>query len=141
MTILPQQQSDVGTPVPQTSSVGVGKEIEHIERSVVENATGVEQNKDTELPKEVSGVGVKISPTTVVLPQVVSQAGVKTVNPVVAPVTISPTIVLPLTDEEIARGLHESVTSSVRWLAEWCERRLHQMNLLLKDVSGRLVKK
>ncbi|MEA3355143.1 MAG: hypothetical protein U9Q63_01510 [Patescibacteria group bacterium] len=29
-------------------------------------------------------------------------------------------VVLPLTKEEVERGLHSKVIDSVRWLAEWC---------------------
>lgn len=29
-------------------------------------------------------------------------------------------VVLPLTKEEVERGLHHKVVDSIRWLAEWC---------------------
>ena len=42
-----------------------------------------------------------------------------------------PKIVLPLTKEEMERGLHKKVWESMRWLAEWCKR-------LIKKASGRV---
>lgn len=31
-----------------------------------------------------------------------------------------PKIILPLTKEEVKKGLHHQVVDSIRWLAEWC---------------------
>lgn len=31
-------------------------------------------------------------------------------------------VVLPLTKDEVAKGLKEKVVNSIRWLAEWCMR-------------------
>lgn len=36
---------------------------------------------------------------------------------------------LPLTQDQIQKGLHEQVWESIRWLAEWCQRQI----LILKD--------
>lgn len=128
MNTLPQQPlTDQPIGSQPASSIGMGKEVEHVEKSAIEISTDGEHNKDTELPKEVSAVGVTMQGTTVVLPKIVSSAGVKVINPVVVPTTISSTVTLPLTDEQIAKGLHESIISSVRWLAQWCERRLKQL--------------
>ena len=41
-------------------------------------------------------------------------------------------ITLPLTEEEIRRGLHYKIVDSFRWLAEWCLR-------LVKIVHGKFV--
>lgn len=129
MNTLPHQPSkDQSIGLQPVSSIGMGKEVEHIEKSAVEIPTDGEQNKDTELPKEVSAVGVTMQGTTVILPKIVASLGVKVINPVAVPATISKTITLPLTDDQIAKGLHESIISSVRWLAQWCERRLKQLH-------------
>lgn len=127
MNTLPQQPlTDQPIGSQPVSSIGMGKEVEHAEKSV-EAASDVLQYKDTELPKEVSAAGVRMQQTTVVLPMIVQKAGVQAINPVVQPSVISKTITLPLTDEQIAKGLHESILSSVRWLAQWCQRRLKQL--------------
>lgn len=126
MNVLPQQPPKDPQASPQPiSSVGMGKEVEQV--STTELLKDVENNKDIELGKEVSAIGVRLKPTTIVLPKIVRNAGVQVTNPVVQPYAIAPTIVLPLSDDQIAKGLHESVLSSVRWLAQWCQRRLQQM--------------
>ena len=58
MNTLPQQPStDQSIGLQPVSSIGMGKEVEHIEKSAVEIPTDGEHSKDTELPKEVSAVG------------------------------------------------------------------------------------
>ena len=47
---------------------------------------------------------------------------------------------LPLSDDQIALGLHAQVLSSLRWLAEWCLRQLKKAHLGLKKVHGRFVR-
>ncbi len=126
MNVLPQQppKDPQASPHP-ISSIGMGKEVE--QASTTELLIDVENSKDIELTKEVSAIGVSIKPTSIVLPKIVQNAGVQVANPVVQPYTIASTIVVPLSDDQIAKGLHESVLSSVRWLAQWCQRRLQQM--------------
>lgn len=81
---------------------------------------------EMELPKEVEAVGIKVQPTTVTIPTNVQKMGVQPAgNQVPLPTT---TIVLPLTNDQITVGLHQSITSSFRWLAEWCVRKLKQLH-------------
>lgn len=82
--------------------------------------------KEFELPKEVTSAGVKIQPTTVQIPPKVSDLGVKPAGSSV-PVGTGQSITLPLTDAQIAEGLKQSITSSWRWLAVWCERKVKQV--------------
>lgn len=82
---------------------------------------------EVELTPEVASAGVKIQPTSVVLPQNVQQLGVKPSGPM-TPVGSGASVTLPLTDDQIAKGLHQSITSSWRWLAEWCVRKLKQLH-------------
>jgi hypothetical protein len=42
-------------------------------------------------------------------------------------VTQSPRIILPLTQEEVQKGLHQKVWESIRWLAEWCIRQVRML--------------
>jgi hypothetical protein len=128
MSDLPQDlptanTSSANIPAPPTISMG-GKEGEVIGIAPQElplKPVGGEIN----LPKEVASAGVSVTPQTIVLPQPVSQAGVQAVG-AHAPLqpTQASTMHLPLTDEQIAKGLHESLKSSVRWLSEWCVRQL-----------------
>lgn len=38
------------------------------------------------------------------------------------------TVTLPLTEDEVAVGLHQQVFDSLRWLAEWCVRQVHVLH-------------
>ncbi len=110
-------------------STSIGKEGE-------QGGVGLEQpglkdvsSREIELPKEVTAAGVSTQPTTVQIPQPVANMGVKAVGDAVVPV--APPSVLPLTDDQIALGLKQSVTSSWRWLAEFCVRKLKQLHRTL----------
>ena len=90
---------------------------------------------EVELSKEVQSAGVKVHPATVPLSQTVSDQGVQSVGHNVPPQpTSGSTITLPLTDEQIEKGLKENVSLSIRWLAEWCTFQLKKVHnaLLIK---------
>lgn len=88
--------------------------------------------KEFELPKEVASAGVKTQPTTIQIPPKVSQMGVTQAGPSM-PVGTGHAVTLPLTDAQIAEGLKQSITSSWRWLAVWCERKLKQLHLIKRE--------
>ncbi len=90
------------------------------------------------LPKELASAGVTIHPTTIPVPQPVAKMGVA---PVGANVPMPATsTVLPLTDDQIATGLNQSIASSWRWLATWCMRRLKQLHMGLKAIGGKVLR-
>jgi len=132
-------QSPISTPQQQGGS-SLGKEAETISGQVTmaEVPHITEIGKDIDLPKEVSAVGVSVHPTTVVIPPKVSSMGVK---PAGNNVTIGDgsSIALPLSDDLILQGLKQNPTSSWRYLAEWCKRRLLQMHRVIRTISGRPV--
>lgn len=147
--------TDLPTPVPQANPViqnpnpkpddvaasgsGIGaKEMEPSggKNEGLQDATG----QEFELPKEVSSAGVKMHPTVVSIPPNVAQMGVKPAGQNIPTQTTS-SVVLPLSDEQIADGLHKGITDSVRWLAEWCVRRLKQLHIAVITVHGKLVRK
>jgi hypothetical protein len=99
------------------------------------DATG----QETELPKEVSSAGVKLHPTTVPIPKKVSRMGVAPAGQNV-PVQTTTTVVLPISDDQIAAGLGQGITSSWRWLSEWCLRRFRQLHIVVKMVHGKLIR-
>jgi hypothetical protein len=140
MTDLPQQpvsqdQSQPSQPVPPSSPAGYSGSSKEIEGSHIVSpelplkAVG----QEVVIPKEVEQAGVKVHPTTVPLPPQITQTGVQSVgaNVPIAP-TSGSTVVLPLNDTQIAQALHESVTSSIRWLAEWCVRQIKIIHGKLK---------
>jgi len=73
--------------------------------------------------------GVTVKPTVVSIPPPVQSLGVKPMGQNI-PVQTSPSVTLPLTDVQIAQGLHTSITSSLRWLAEWCRRKLKMIGIV-----------
>lgn len=81
--------------------------------------------REAPIPPEVGASGVKVQPTTVPIPKPVSQLGVKPVGTTTT--TTTPPPPLPLSDDQIAKGLRQSITSSWRWLAEWCKRMLKKV--------------
>lgn len=99
------------------------------------DATG----QEIELPKEVVSSGVRIQPTVIPIPQPVSSLGVKPSGNNI-PVQTTTTVVLPLSDAQIAAGLHASITNSVRWLAEWCVKRLKHLHIAIKNIHGSFVR-
>lgn len=47
---------------------------------------------------------------------------------------------LPISDEKIIKGLHEPITSSYRWLAEFAVFILRQAHLALRVVHGKIIR-
>lgn len=88
--------------------------------------------QEVELPHEVASVGVSMRPTSIPIPQPVQQLGVKPLGQNIPVAPSTGTITLPLTDDQILLGTKQNITSSWRWLAEWCRRRLRQIGLLKK---------
>ncbi len=95
--------------------------------------------QEIELPKEVAQAGVRIQPTSVSIPAPVAQMGVKSVGNNVPAQTV-PVAPLPITDDQIAAGLHQSVVNSWRWLSEWCVKRLKQIHIALQSTGGKNVR-
>lgn len=98
-----------------------------------------EVGKESPLPSEVAGAGITLHPTSVTIPQPVAQLGVKPVGDT-AVSQGAPAVALPLTDDQIAVGLHKSIATSWRWLAQWCIRRLRQLHMVIKKVHGKFVR-
>ena len=112
---------------PPPQSGGMAKETgPHI--SFAEVPLMQEVGQETPLSNEVAKAGVTIQPTSVTLPPPIQTLGVKAVGLAAPAVVATATVSLPLTDDQIVRGLHQSIMSSWRWLAEWCVRQLKQLH-------------
>lgn len=137
----PPPQAPPASPVIPIQPVSSGnKEIPSLSGMVdlhegLSDATG----QELELPKEVQSAGVRIQPTTISLPAPIAKLGVAASGANI-PIQTTSTIVLPLSDDQIAIGLHQAVTNSMRWLAEWCVRRLKFLHITLKNVHGKFVR-
>ncbi len=118
--------SSISTP-PQ--AVGnIGKETE-IPSSSSQETPIQDLGKEMELPKEVMSAGVSMQPTIISIPPPVVQLGVKPAGQN-APTISTGAISMILTDEQIAQGLHSSISNSIRWLAEWCRHKLKVLHIV-----------
>lgn len=128
MNTLPDTSGKSTSPPVSTATVGIGKESEGI--SISDSETGLQAaGAEIELPKEVSAVGVKQQPTVIPIPPPVGKLGVQPAGANI-PVQTSPSVVIPLSDSELAQGLHISVINSFRWLAQWCQRQLKMLKIM-----------
>ncbi len=134
----PSSQSPGAPAVPVTGSLN--KESAPIPSLAPEIPPVTEIGKETELPTEVTRAGVTVHSDTIVLPKPVQQLGVTPVGPFAPPSVSEPEIKLPLSDEQIAEGLNQSLQSSWRWLSEWCKRRLLEVHMTIKSVHGKIVR-
>lgn len=114
------------TTIPFTGSFGKEQE-----RGTIGSSESVLQDlgKEMDLPKEVVSAGVKTQPITVSIPPPVRNLGVKVTGTPV-PVIKTSSVTLPLSDVQIAEGLHTNITNSIRWLAEWCRYKLKKLGLI-----------
>ncbi len=103
----------------EVEPVKAGDELEPLE----------EVASEVEVSPELQAIGVEKYSERVDLPPDVVKMGVTASGPG-QPVQPAQVVVLPLTDEEINQGLHASILSSLRWLAEWCVRQLKKSRLL-----------
>lgn len=133
----PPPASSGGTPQPVGSMAKeTGPHISSVETPLV-----IEVGQETSLPSEVVKAGVTIQQTTVSLPPSVQQLGVKTVGATSSVVPVAaPAVSLPLSDDQIASGLHQSIMSSWRWLSEWCVRQLKQVHIAVKKIHGKIIR-
>ena len=131
----PKQTAAVGGGSATTS--GIHKEQDALPRPEVDFGEPV--TADVEVAPELKAAGVESYRETVELPPDVAQLGV-THSGVSAPMTVATTIQLPLTDEQIERGLHAKILLSIRWLAQWCLRQLKKAHYHLKTIGGKVVR-
>lgn len=130
MRLMPTDPAQPQSSQPPPPSVGGGSLNRELEGGIAIGETaGLKDisGKEIALPKEVASAGVRVHPTSVTIPQRVANLGVKP-SVTSAPLATGSSVVLPLTDDQIAQGLSQSVTSSWRWLAEWCIRKIKQLH-------------
>jgi len=100
----------------------------------------VHEHSEIRKPKEVTE-HVKEIPQRPDIPAEVEKAGLQHAGPAtpVASAT-GKTVKLPLTDDEILKGLHAHIWESLRWMATWCVRRLKKAHIRIKEARGHLVR-
>lgn len=96
---------------------------EHIPKEVV--SSGVVHKELVDVPPDVAQLGVQVA------------GGQQSVN---QQASVSITITLPISDDQVISGLHENFKTSIRWLALWCLRQLKRAHLALKVVHGKVLR-
>lgn len=140
ITSPPQGISPTSAAIPPPVTGSMAKEVAPLTAVTSETPILTEVGKETELPAEVVKAGVKMSSDSVMLPKLVQQMGVRSVDPAKPEMVLPPAINLPISDEQIAKGLHQSIMTSWRWLAQWCKRQLQQAHVALKSMGGKTVR-
>ena len=124
---------------PSSSTLGKEQEPVALSQEAVQHIS-----TEIEIPEEVKRAGVTRLSETIELPPDVRKLGVTSANvPLTSPTASSttiPKIVLPITDAEVVSGLHAKITSALRWLAQWCIKRLKKAHLALKSVHGKIIR-
>lgn len=139
MPNLPDPAQNGGSDNTQVTSTvsGLHKEQEPLGR---EDSGVIEDTiTDVEVSPELEKIGLVKRAETIDLPPDVTQMGVKAVGPA-QPVSYTGAVQLPLTDDQIVVGLHAQILTSLRWLAEWCIRKLKYAHIHLKKVRGNVVR-
>jgi hypothetical protein len=78
------------------------------------------KDESIEIPQELKNIGV----------QAVSQPKFPTYQD----------MVLPLSDEKVFTGLKAPISSSLRWLSEFCAYMLRHTHLYLKQIHGKVIR-
>lgn len=91
----------------------------------------VELHEPRELPEEVAGWLERVERDDIPEPATIVHEG----KPIVSPVAPNQAqVTLPLTADDLKKGLHQKLIESFRWLAEWCWR-------LIKKYHGKVAYK
>ncbi|KKS41846.1 MAG: hypothetical protein UV61_C0001G0072 [Candidatus Gottesmanbacteria bacterium GW2011_GWB1_43_11] len=130
------QNHGLNQPVVQMAS-GLPKEQEPVQTA--ETGRIEEVVTDIEVSPELVQAGVTKTSETIHLPPDLQQMGVQALG-MAQPVTTATTVQLPLTDDQILTGLHAQIMTSLKWLAEWCIRRLKQAHLHIKIIGGKVIR-
>lgn len=124
----------------QAAAVSAGM-VKEMERAAIAKSEAYleEAGKLPELEPELEKAGVQKVHGEVQIPAPVSQMGVKQAGPT-APVSGQVAVTLPITDDQVLKGLHANIFDAFRWLAEWSIRRLKMAHLALKKIGGKIVR-
>jgi len=123
-------------PAPQSSVFGGAVDKE---REVIAGVSEVGREME-KVPEEIERAGVTlIRKETIEIPPAVRKLGIKPVGPA-TPVPTTPTLVLPLSDQQIIASSNVPVTTALRWLATWCLRQLKKVHLVIKKFHGQVIR-
>jgi len=126
-------------PAVSITSIG-GKEAEKVTQ---EASVKIEEiSPEAVLAPEVETAGVtKIGETIEFPPDITDLAGGQSASTLPLQ-TSSRTAVpaMPISDDLIYAGSRKSITNTIKWLAEWCIRKLKMAHLILKNIHGKIIR-
>ena len=132
-------QPVTSAPSPSIPSSLGGKERE-MPRS--EQSFELTKPQDDLVSAEVKEAGVEVTPESIELPPDLTKIGVHPLGasqPFLHQGGAKTTIMsVPLSDPQIVAGLHASILSSLRWLAEWCILQLKRAHVQLRIIKGKI---
>lgn len=111
------------------------------EKEIVKTAEGTIEEVGVlpEIEPELKEAGIEQISETVELPQPVSVSTGMTHAGSTTPVSSQQplTVKIPLTDDQIQKGLHQKVYDSILWLAYWCVRqvKIAHARIVGKEIS------
>ena len=123
-----QLSSQQPTPQPVTAHPG-GKEAEG--RSNEQPLEHIEETGRVEMDSEVEKAGVVAHQEHVEVPPDLQQLGVSTAGPStqVDDTGRLKNLKLPLTNDQIEKGLHAKLIDSIFWLATWCVKQMKRSKI------------
>lgn len=120
------------SPSAEHEPISAGSDID-LKEAVHEHS---EINKPKEVAEHVKEVSQKPQ-----IPEDVEKAGLTHTGPTTpTKQATGKTVKLPLTDDEIAIGLHAHIWESIRWMSLWCVRQLNKVHIAIKEVHGKLIR-
>lgn len=128
-------------PVSAQSVTATSTGLKEHEPPLVPVETVAEISAEIEVPEEVEKAGVKRIGETIELPPDVKKLGVTHAGVSVPVVSVAlPVVTLPISDQQVVTGLHAQVLSALRWLAEWCIKKLKRAHIALKVMHGKVMR-
>ena len=97
------------------------------------------QEKAEHQPNKETADFVKVRPETINLPPDLKKMGLQTAPPI-SQFSGYQNITLPISDDKVVSGLHQPISSSLRWLATLALYLLQKAHLSLKVVGGKAVR-
>ncbi len=141
LTSIVQPQPPLSSPQP--ASGGMQKEVEPpapLESTTSSEPVSLEETMgEMELEPDLEQAGLQKVSETIDLPPDMVKMGAQTVG-MTQPVATTTTVKLPINDDQIIIGLHMKIYSSLRWLAEWCLKKLKKAHIHLKKMGGKTIR-
>ena len=119
------------------SPVQTGGAISKEKEAITFSPSPLKEVKEVEISKEAKEEGVVQRQEEIEIPEEIAKIGVAKTGISVA-VSYEPTLKLPISDERIEQGRHQSILTSFRWLSQWCIFQLKKAHLLLKVIHGKV---